>query len=46
MSYWWLEPLDRRRQNWLVRHAVAFQTEETAATRSDDSFVQDQKVTN
>lgn len=46
MNYWGREPLDKSWQDWLVRYAAAFQIGEAAAPSGDDSFVQDQMVTN
>jgi chemotaxis protein methyltransferase CheR len=46
MNYWGLEPLDKSRQNWIVRYAAAFQIGESAVLSSDDSPVHDEKVTN
>jgi SAM-dependent methyltransferase len=46
MNYWGLEPLDKSRQNWIVRYTAAFQIGESAVPSSDDSLVHDQKVTN
>jgi SAM-dependent methyltransferase len=44
MNYWGLEPLDKSRQNWIVRYAAAFQIRESAMSSSSDSFVPDQRV--
>jgi len=44
MNYWGLEPLDKRRHNWIVRYAAAFQIGEVPMSSSSDSFVHDQRV--
>ncbi len=44
MSYWGLEPLDKSRQNWVVRYAAAFQIGERGVSSRLDSFAQGQMI--
>jgi len=46
MNYWGLEPLDKSRQNWIVRYAAVFQIGERAISSSSDSLAHDQRVAN